>query len=753
MSDMIESPSAWTMLEADEEVGHLLREKHRLAHGVLAIPHKDGVALLGGPSPEMYSGYGLRKVMSQVLPLLDGQHAMQDIDAACADLEPRQIRSIVGNLFMNGLLRTGPASELGSDMARYLDRMVGTTGVHRCGAQAAKALHAARLGICAPAPMLQRLSALFADMDGGTVIRVAQADDVDKELDLLLVVAVPGGADPAPVFERANRLGVTALNLEVGGKSARMGPLVVAQVSASYACYTAAHPRLTDSATEHDAHIARFWSAAALHMAMSILTRTVRRPLVNAFVDNLWQGGRQIERRTSIARLHGWEKGGTPVALPLAAGQPGYEGWKQYCGIALHTADWNPANSYLIHFKPENIKSIFERVPAIFSGTRVALPKQRDEMMSSCRDGGSDPAISLAMLARLATNTAGFGMRDGMPHRVAPTGGGLGSTLLMILVRDVAGIEPGCYWFDAYAGDLERMKNIDLAATCAWLKVDPAAPAVMLSFANAGKVARKYGPFSINISWYDSGVLLAYARNIGAALGLRINDRARQPGDALMQRLGLPAAALIPTGVLELGSGGFAPAAAPAHDMDALQARIASRRATRSWAEDVSPDQLASFCSLADSALARHGLIAGLELDLSLLLLLKLAQGEDGFYEYRPGRGLRLIAPYQRGQHGDVLSQGRLTEAPIIVFPQIDLRPVLKAAGDKGVETAYRAAGAIAGDLWLNAALADMAGTACGGAFEGRIRSLTARHGLESFAPLALCLGPVGEAQPGVMGQ
>jgi hypothetical protein len=40
--------------------------------------------------------------------------------------------------------------------------------------------------------------------------------------------------------------------------------------------------------------------------------------------------------------------------------------------------------------------------------------------------------------------------------------------------------------------------------------------------------------------------------------------------------------------------------------------------------------------------------------------------------------------------------------------------------------------------------LSGFAGTACGGAFEGAIRNATGNHGLDSFSPLALCLGASG---------
>lgn len=740
MINSSESPSPWALLEADDEVGQFLHDRHRLALGVQAIAHKDGVAILGGHAPEMFSGYGVRKVLAQVLPLLDGEHTIEEIDAACPDVDPRQIRDIIGNLFMSGLLRTGSSAEPATDLDVYLDRIVGGTGVHRSGRAAASNLRSARLAVVAPEPIARRIAALFAEIGGGATVQVRSVDDVATDVDLLLSVAVPGTADPQAFFQRANRLGVPALNLEVAGRDARIGPFVLAQTSASYACYRAAHVPLTETRSGHEPHVEMFWSAAALHMAVSILTRTIKRPLINAYQDHLWSSGRHLERRTTIARLHGWDENGVGSPLGLTTESPGYEGWKQYCGIALQSRDWHPSNSYLMHFKTENILSIFERVPAVFSGSTVPLPRSPDVAASEGR-------LSLASLAVLATHAAGFQQRDGTSHRLVPTGGGLGSTLLLVLVRDVVGLESGCYWFDAHSSQLERLKDIDIDGTLAWLGADPDTPALAISFANVLKVARKYGPFSTNIGWYDSGVLLAYLRNVAAALGLRTVDHPRPQAKPLMDRLGLPASVLMPTGIVQLAvtdDDGGEPVRATG--LQELLERIAARRATRAWpVDEVSAQELQRFAPYVDLALDRYALVAGEEINAQLLMLLKRSDAEDGFYTYRPDEGFRLVRAFGRSHHVKILSQERLAEAPMIVFPQVDLATLLRSAGDSGVETAYRTVGAIVGDLWLSSARCGFAGTACGGAFEGAIRNVTGRHGLDSFAPLALCLGPASD--------
>ncbi len=739
------APSAWAMLEADSEVGHLLHDNLRIASGIQTLPYKDGVAILGGAVAELYGGYGLRGVLSKVLPLLDGSRTVEDVTRDCEGVSDRQVKEVVGNLFMSGLLRTGSASDLVTEADIYFDRLVGSTGVHRSGSDAVRQLHNSRIGVYATKEIASWLCGLFKEMEGGAAIEVVGPNDLDSDMDFLIVISVATNHDPHLVFEHANRIGIPALNVEVSGSNSRIGPFILPQVSASYACYVAAHARMIDQRDKRDRYSERLWASAALHLAVSILTRIVKRPPLNAFTDSLWKSGRQIEKRTTIARLHGWDEQGAAYRLPLNGDSPGYEGWKQYCGIALQTPDWHPANSYLMHFKSENIMSMFERVPAIYSEQALHLP------IDSLKEEAAriHPHLSLSSLSVLGTYCAGFGRRNGVAHRFAPTGGDQGSTVIMFLVRDVDGMAEGGYWFDSNSARYEKMAEFNVDEVMRWLGVSESSPATMISFANVMKVARKYGPFSINIGWYDSGVLLAYARSLCDAMGLETTDHPRPNAEYLMQRVGLPQSALIPTGVFEIVAGSKEQVVSGKSALLNVVEMMAARRAIREWStEEVSMGAVLQLCRIADNALTRHRHVAGFEFDLSLLLLLKLIDGEDGFYEYRCGQTPKLMTAYRREHHHNTLSQVRLTEAPVIVLPRIDLSKAFDVLGDAGVESAYRAAGAVVGEIWLNAAYMGFGGTACGGAFEGQIRSVTGRHGFEDFSPLSLCLGPFESADP-----
>ncbi len=748
MNTSTPTPSAWTMLESDNEVGYLLQDRLRIASGITAIPHKYGAAIIGGPSAELFSGHGLRGILSSILPLLDGTRTVAEIEQICDSLDPRQIRDIVGNFFMSGLLRTGVAPDSTSQIEIYLDRLVGNTGVFRSGLDAADRLRKCKIAIFGPAETCDELTSLFTEMEGGEAVSISDEEGLVSRTDLLLAISRPGSADPSSVFARANQLGIPALNVEVGGANARIGPFILPQMSASYACYRVAYTPIVADTTTLEPFAERIWSTMALHMAVSILTSIIKRSPINSFTDYEWKHGRQVQRRTTIARLHEWDEFGNAHPLPLKPAVSGYEGWKQYCSVALQSPDWHVANSYLTHFKTENILSIYERVPALYSDTPInLLPiKTAVEEVTHERTQG----VSLAALSILATYTAGFTDRDGIMQRLVPTGGNLGSTLCMYLVFDVNGMEPGTYWFDSHSHRFEKMANIDPVGVRKILGLDASLPVIMISFANVLKVARKYGAFSFNIGWYDSGVLLSFANHLSDKLGLDLTDCRRPDEHQLMQKLGLPGDTLLPTGIFSISSDNVSRTKPiDKKTLDDILAKIERRRAVREWdAEDVPMDFAQSLCSSIQNALVRNSRIAGLNLDISGLLLLKLSDGEDGFYECLSDGKLRLITPFQRQQHSRILSQIRLTEAPVIFLPRIDLAACLIADGDDGVETAYRAAGAVIGDLWLHSESLGLAGTACGGTFEGEVRSITKRHSLEHFAPLSLCLGPVGRQSP-----
>lgn len=735
MIETTETPSHWSLLTADAEIGHLLlNARHRMAHGLQAVAHRDGVAIVGGTATEMFGGYGVRKALAQVLPLLDGTRTLNQIEQACGDFDSAQIREIVGTLFMSGMLRTGDATALDTGISKFLDRFVGSTGGYRTGAEAADRLHRSSLAVHAPERISTRMTALFDELGGGSTTVISDAESLGAVHDLLLVVTVPDDNPVRDIFARAGQLGIPTLNIELAGRNARIGPLVVPRFSASYECYLSAHAPLGKVDDGLDRWSELFWTGATLQMAFAIITKTLKRPAINAFTDHIWAEGRHSERRTGIARLHGWDAGGNLVPLGLDSTTPGYEGWKQYCTLALQSRAWHPANAHLQHYKSENILSIFERSPTVATGRTLRLnPDTTVRALPGC--------VSADQLAILISQLCGFQLRESGQRRLVPTGGALGSSLVLLLVRDVQGLPSGSYWYDGHTERLERMKDIDIAQAFEELGIGKSERAAMISFGNVLKTSRKYGAFGINVGWYDAGVLLAYARQLSDALGLVLIDHPRPAPESLMERLGLPETALMPTGVMSLSS-----ANSPCTDrLPDLVRRIAARRATREWPTgEVTAEEIAKLSTLIDAALERHRDIAGIQLPMAILALLKRsdADGGDGFYSYRPSQGLRLIRSYPRHLHAGILSQERLCEAPVILLPLINLGGVFELSGEPGMETAYRAAGTLVGDIWLESARIDWTGTACGGAFEGAIRNATGQHGLDAFSPLALCLGP-----------
>ena len=727
----------WRMIAESEEIGELARLPLRIPSGLQAVPCEEGVALVGASSAQMLSGVGLRAALGKILPLLDGSRTSADLVRDCEGLTEDYVHSMLAHLLESGLLRSGPEPDPTSEVELYLDRFVGVTGVFSSGVDAARRLSEARLAISAPEEMGSWMVDLWSRSGGRAARCVRAPGELDKSISLLMVVTTQASSNPAALFARAAELRIPALNVEIVAAGARIGPLVLPNLSASYPCYREAHAPLGSEFGSPDSRVMKMWAACATHMALGILSRTLLHPPINCFTDRLWNGERHVERRATLARLHEWDEAGRALPLGVRPGGPGYLGWRQYCGVALQSPEWSPTNSYLVHLRDENIAAIFEPSPAVHTEGAVRLPQLEEGPRDPKHDG-----LVLRQISTLLRYSAGLGERNGAPHRLAPTGGNLGSTLVALLVREVPELSPGAYWFSSSNSVLEPMRGAGLQETLQVLLGDADAPATLLTFGNLAKVSRKYGAFATNVCWYDAGVLLAYASEIASALGFRLLDLGAARLAEVLRAQGLLPAPLVPTGLLEVSPlGGVAPPAATPSLHDVLQA-VRQRTAVRSWsAKDVPLRTLHQVAERAQLAIDRYGRLgAGTPL-ASLLILAKLSDAPSGFYLYTQGQ-CRLIREHPEDEHEGVLSQAALSRAPLIVLPRVDLARALDLEGDHGVPLAYRICGAIAGWLWLTCGSLGLAGTACGGVFEGQIRSLTSRHGLHDFHPLALCLGP-----------
>ena len=146
----------------------------------------------------------------------------------------------------------------------------------------------------------------------------------------------------------------------------------------------------------------------------------------------------------------------------------------------------------------------------------------------SCRAFTAD-ALTLAELAALLRTSYGVETRSGelMPDRPPPSGGGLYPLELTLLVRAVAGLDPGVYHFVPMAGGLEQVQAIMLPRPFLqylfmgqpW--VAEAAVIVVISFAG-GRSLTKYGDRGYRYALLEAGHTMQNLNLAVAALGLGV---------------------------------------------------------------------------------------------------------------------------------------------------------------------------------------------------------------------------------------
>ena len=726
--------SYWDSLFSDEELRRQMPKYPRLANSIKITPYKQGLALYGGKSFEVFEGFGIRQNLSKLIPMLDGINSLEELKNNNEGISEADVLDLLANLFMSGLLREGEFKETSSESLIYMDRLCGNTGLIKSGKQGADKLKAANVIVCAPQAFHDRIKYLYQSSFNQLTLTDNFNLDLSNNTDFILVITDQSEAknNSELIFKVANERKIIAMNIELAGENARFGPMILPQRSASYACYIKSSEPLYSDKIDNNA--AKYWISLAMHSMIMVISGVCTPTNVNSTTDYKWDKNRQANILSTVPRLHGWDADGKAYSLNLSSEINGFDIWKYYCGVALQTHDYNPPNSYHLHYKSKNIESMFERPPALYTTQKVKL-----------NEGSVSPSsgeLNLQHISNLLVYSAGYGIRGDLKQRYAPTGGNLGSTLAIIMVNDVKGIESGIYWFDSYVGNLEKINNLDLGLVNQALGIDGSSPIVIVSLANIIKVARKYSSFSFNISWYDSGVMYAYLKSLCESMELYICNLSIIDQEDILSAFKLPKSNLLVTGIMpvKLNENRLEPSV---DKFSSLLKLVKNRQAHRMWASgEITIEIAQKFAKRAWERMKEYQKQFQVELKTSVLLLLKLSDQVDGFYTTDEDGKLLIKAEYPRSEHHRILSQSILTMSPIIFLPQVDLLHNIEQTGGVDIERSYRFCGSVIGDLWLESESWGMVGTACGGCFEGEVRAAVGEHGLDRFSPLSFCIGP-----------
>jgi SagB-type dehydrogenase family enzyme len=138
--------------------------------------------------------------------------------------------------------------------------------------------------------------------------------------------------------------------------------------------------------------------------------------------------------------------------------------------------------------------------------------------------GGSEDPLDARTVAGILARTAGEIINGGQRRRLVPTGGNLGSVGFWVIVRRVAGLQPGAYLYDPHRQALDLIGQVDDERLRTALRhPGPLPDCVLIGTGALAVCARKYGSFAYRLIHFDAGVALAYLHLVTAEwqVGLR----------------------------------------------------------------------------------------------------------------------------------------------------------------------------------------------------------------------------------------
>jgi SagB-type dehydrogenase family enzyme len=216
-------------------------------------------------------------------------------------------------------------------------------------------------------------------------------------------------------------------------------------------------------------------------------------------------------------------RAGCPVCCPPAPGDLPVAGIDGYPlaytyeqAVTFPVDELSDPKIHQQHYRVANIELQAEH-RSYDSAPRLPLPQ-----VDLAALGTAVPAPPPERLA--AVLLASFGLRTGSGgreiRRYAPTGGNLGSPQAYVLVRDIAGIPPGLYFYESPSHELSLLRDSDAVAGLGEdLAGGPDAAAVVVVTALVGRIARKYQLLALRVCCLDSGVALHQVRAVCGEVG------------------------------------------------------------------------------------------------------------------------------------------------------------------------------------------------------------------------------------------
>lgn len=558
----------------------------RFPQELVAVPLTDGLLIDGTDEQQILRGQATKVLLPRLLPLLDGNRTLEQLAAELSPVPAEHIKGAIALLYTRGVLEDGAAdpdldpSDIDAQTLSFYRRHVDATRVNRSALEAAERLRNSEVLVLAAGRNQAEARELISKQlrqagvgtvhDGQVLHQPRGYESTDQTGSKLIIMLVEGEDDHetlAELDELCSHLGIPWLRVAVDSEtaSADIGPYFERGETACYRCFWKANGKrgATVAASRRARWLQmRMWANLLATEAIYLLSRIA--PAATGLHVTRYNLADWSARRLRFPKLPG-----CPNCRPLPTVNFGeiepavaYEDAVRF--PSRHLMD---PKSHQVHYRASNLELAKDgkRYP---SAKQITLPARAElaQPKGSTLEhllAGRVPAterLDLSRLASLLLLTAGVKHVDEQTGRVfrwAATGGNLGSVEMYVAVRDVAGLEPGFYFYQPYEHQLASLSaGQGLAEVEKFIRQavpfeSEEMPGALIIGAGAmHRVAHKYGPFAYRVINLDAGVAFGQSHLVGRSLGLNTYQAQRWADDVIADRLDLMDAAEAVTGVL-----------------------------------------------------------------------------------------------------------------------------------------------------------------------------------------------------------
>jgi len=746
-----------------------LPEYPRYIDEMLMLPNdQSSLLFVGGSGMQVLAGRSARRFIPHLVQHLNGQNSLDDLAAKYPQYPAKVIRDAITLLFSRGLLEDGDSPDIPEDLkplSEFSGRYMDTTRNNRNRGEVVQRLSNAHVTIANTSTInaqdLKALESAMSNMGIKTVQSVSSPEDIDPQSDLVIMLFIGDDPSASEWMLKANSLNIKALHANVGQEEIEIGPLFVPKQSGCYDCFRHIRP-VTTHKTRADGD---FWIGVLALNAFHLISRVGQFELYNVCRIHNNDDIGNFYSQTRVARLPGCKTCGLEHTK-LTQDSPLIKPWLLHnAAVVVSSYEFRNPKEHQSHYAAANLNISSEEPKPIIGAEIIELPNALDfDALPSWKQSGNEAKnIDINELAVLLRFSVGYQPIGKGLRRVAPSGGGLASSELYIIVRDIEGLDNGFYHYFGYSHVLERLGHIpDQLLTGALGITKSELPQVaIVGITNMNKIRQKYDRFSFRLGSADAGVTQGYLIEMMKTISAKYieypNARSKVVAEAI--NLSVAGNAMYVAFVMGVGlaqdsvrerevdlhhsfyvdnlideidmlgshtpmySGVIKTAPDPLTDVEVapLKDLLLKRRSLRDFSDKPVPlDILTGMVSVAlnnNPLRVAHG---GLDVDVQLWIAVNIGteQYQPGIYQFNDGQLELRKQGCTVEQLEPMILQRSLAHAPVVFFLTGNVEDALIKYNARGYHDLIRRAGATMSSLFLIGQGYGVSGCVYGGIYE-----------------------------------